>query len=169
MRRLVDVESFGAIDADADKLLDACFEDHEAYLAARSRSKFLVLGRKGSGKTAIYRKLLKDARHDSFSFGHDFTDYPRHLHDKQRHAGVPEETPRFRKSCGRLRSRQAGPRRIARATFVMLSRDVIFAAIYVNGQNEMDEIKIGRNCGAKTQARIRFGVLSCPTSEMLVI
>jgi hypothetical protein len=91
MRSLADVESFGAIDADADKLLDTCFEDHEAYLDARSHAKFLVLGRKGSGKTAIYRKLLRDARHDSFSFGHDFTDYPWHLHDKQGHAGVPEE------------------------------------------------------------------------------
>ena len=41
--RLSEVESFGAVDADADKLLDACFEDHEAYREAKSHSKFLIL------------------------------------------------------------------------------------------------------------------------------
>jgi len=91
MRDMYDVESFGAVDADADKLLDKCFEDHEAYLDAKSHQKFLVIGRKGSGKTAIYRKLLKEKRYHTFSFGHDFSDYPWHLHDKQGHAGVPEE------------------------------------------------------------------------------
>ncbi len=88
---LAEVDSFGAVDADADKLLDACFEDHEAYLDAKSHVKFLILGRKGSGKTAIYRKLMRERRYDAFSFGHDFTDYPRHLHDEQSQAGVPEE------------------------------------------------------------------------------
>ena len=57
MRELYQVESFGAVDADADELLDTCFEDHEAYLEAKSHKRFLVIGRKGSGKTAIYRKL----------------------------------------------------------------------------------------------------------------
>ena len=66
MESLSQVESFGAVDADADKLLDRCFEDHEAYLEAKSHKKFLVIGRKGSGKTAIYRKLLKEKRHDVF-------------------------------------------------------------------------------------------------------
>ena len=91
MRNLADVESFGAVDADADMLLDKCFEDHEAYLNAKAHNKFLILGRKGSGKTAIYRKLLRESRHDTFSFGHDFSDYPWHFHDRQEHLGVPEE------------------------------------------------------------------------------
>ncbi len=79
------------VDADADKLLDVCFEDHEAYLDAKSHTKFLVLGRKGSGKTAIYRKLMREERYKTFSFGHDFSDYPWQLHDKQGQLGVPEE------------------------------------------------------------------------------
>jgi hypothetical protein len=89
--QLVDVDAFGAVDADADKLLDLCFEDHEAYRDAKSHEKFLVLGRKGSGKTAIYRKLIRERRYNTFSFGHDFTDYPWHLHNKQAQVGVPEE------------------------------------------------------------------------------
>jgi len=88
---LSQVDSFGGVDADADKLLEACFEDHEAYLAAKSHNKFLVLGRKGSGKTAIYKKLMQEKRFDAFSFGHDFSDYPWQLHDKQGELGVPEE------------------------------------------------------------------------------
>ena len=91
MRRFNEVESFGAIDADADQLLDTCFEDHEAYLDAKAHRKFLIIGRKGSGKTAIYRKVLKETRFDAFSFGHDFSDYPWQLHEKQADMGVPEE------------------------------------------------------------------------------
>jgi hypothetical protein len=53
MKSMRDVESFGAVDADADRLLEKCFEDHEAYLDARSHKKFIVIGRKCSGKTAI--------------------------------------------------------------------------------------------------------------------
>ena len=91
MKDLSIVEEFGAVDADADTLLEQCFEDHDAYLDARSHRKFLILGRKGSGKTAIYRKLLRDRSSDQFSFGHDFTDYPWYLHDHQRISGVPDE------------------------------------------------------------------------------
>ncbi len=91
MEDLTKVTSFGAVDADTDSLLDACFEDHEAYLRAQDHSKFLIIGRKGSGKTAIYRKIIGERTHDRFSFGHDFTDYPWHLHDHQALKGVPEE------------------------------------------------------------------------------
>jgi hypothetical protein len=91
MKTLLDVEELGAIDADADGLLDQCFEDHEAYINARAHKKFLILGRKGSGKTAIYRKLLREKDYARFSFGHDFTDYPWQLHNHQSIAGVPDE------------------------------------------------------------------------------
>ena len=67
MKALLDVNEFGAVDADADRLLEQCFEDHEAYLDAKSHRKFLVLGRKGSGKTAIYKKLLRESTYDVFS------------------------------------------------------------------------------------------------------
>lgn len=39
MKHLGDVESFGGIYADADTLLDECFQDHEAYLAALKHTK----------------------------------------------------------------------------------------------------------------------------------
>jgi hypothetical protein len=91
MKSLWDVDEVGAVDADADRLLEQCFEDHEAYLEAKAHKKFLILGRKGSGKTAIYRKLLRDRDYNRFSFGHDFTDYPWHHHQLQSVAGVPVE------------------------------------------------------------------------------
>lgn len=85
------VESFGAIDADADALLRECFQDHPAYVAARANKVFLVLGRKGSGKTAIFKKLLTEHDPEIFSYGHTFDDYPWQHHDLQAHTGVPEE------------------------------------------------------------------------------
>jgi hypothetical protein len=87
----MEVDELGAVDADADRLLEQCFEDHEAYLDAKAHKKFLVIGRKGSGKTAIYRKFLREKAFDKFSFGHDFTDYPWHHHNLQGAIGVPEE------------------------------------------------------------------------------
>lgn len=85
------VESFGGIAADEDELLRECFQDHSAYLAARAGAKFLVTGRKGSGKTAIYQKLILERGPDFFSYGHTFDDYPWHHHDLQAQGGVPEE------------------------------------------------------------------------------
>ncbi len=85
------VENFGAIDADSDDLLKGCFQDHPAYEDARSRKSFLILGRKGSGKTAIYKRLITEKRHDVFTYGHSFDDYPWHHHDLQAQHGVPEE------------------------------------------------------------------------------
>jgi len=90
VKTLGDINSFGGIDADTDFLLDECFEEHDSYLSARAGTKFLIVGRKGSGKTAIYRKLLRTKAYDIFSFGHTFRDYPWHHHDKQRKIGVPD-------------------------------------------------------------------------------
>lgn len=87
---LHDVDNFGAIDADADDLLDDCFQDHPAYVAAREMQRFLVLGRKGAGKTAIYKRLTRPMP-NSISLGHVFDDYPWHHHDLQAQVGVPEE------------------------------------------------------------------------------
>lgn len=85
------VESFGGIDADADELLKTCFQDHDAYKAVRALKAFVVLGRKGSGKTAIYKKLITSDDPQLLSFGHTFDDYPWHHHDLQASTGVPEE------------------------------------------------------------------------------
>lgn len=53
--------------------------------------KFLVLGRKGSGKTAIYRRLLGKDDSTVLAEGYSFEDYPWHHHDLQAEVGVPEE------------------------------------------------------------------------------
>ena len=91
MSGLHEVDHFGAIDADSDDLLRECFQDHPAYTAARDRRAFLILGRKGSGKTAIYKRLITEKNYDRFSFGHSFDDYPWQHHDLQAQGGVPEE------------------------------------------------------------------------------
>jgi hypothetical protein len=83
--------NFGGTDADEDWLLLKSFEDHPAYLQILNHTKFCILGRKGSGKTAIFKKIQTDRSATRFSFGHTFTDYPWYHHDKQRKVGVPEE------------------------------------------------------------------------------
>jgi len=90
-RDLQAVLNFGAIDADADNLLRECFQEHPAYLLARDNARFLVLGRKGAGKTAIFQRLIKHRNHDYFAYGHSFDDYPWNHHDLQAQVGVPEE------------------------------------------------------------------------------
>lgn len=88
--QLLEVQSFGAAEADNDTLLLDCFEDHEAYLKAKAHEKFLIVGRKGSGKTAIFKKLVSERAHNHFCHGHSFSDYPWFHHDKQKKTGVPE-------------------------------------------------------------------------------
>lgn len=89
--RLEEVENFGAIDADADVLLRECFQDHPAYVEVKANKKFLVLGRKGSGKTAIFKKLITERHPSHLALGHSFDDYPWQHHDLQAETGVPEE------------------------------------------------------------------------------
>jgi len=89
--KLEEVRNFGATDADEDALLLHSFEDHPAYVELLSHEKFCIIGRKGSGKTAIFKKIITLKDSDKFSFGHTFKDYPWHHHEKQRGIGVPEE------------------------------------------------------------------------------
>jgi hypothetical protein len=89
--KLHDIPNFGGIDADADSLLRDCFRDHPAYISVRDMDRFLVLGRKGSGKTAIFKRMVTERAPEVFAFGHTFDDYPWHHHDLQAQAGVPEE------------------------------------------------------------------------------
>jgi hypothetical protein len=91
LKPLASAETFGAVDADADILLDQCFEDHEAYQDALHFRRFLLLGRKGSGKTAIFKKINKIHAYNSFAYGHTFSDYPWHHHTLQKITGIPDE------------------------------------------------------------------------------
>ncbi|MFT4087584.1 MAG: hypothetical protein QM658_10595, partial [Gordonia sp. (in: high G+C Gram-positive bacteria)] len=52
---------------------------------------FLVLGRKGSGKTAIYKRFQDSTDFDWLADGYSFDDYPWHHHELQEEVGVPEE------------------------------------------------------------------------------
>lgn len=89
--KLERVISFGGVDAKNDDLLLSAFEDHEAYKAALSFSKFLIIGRKGSGKSAIFKKITCDNRMNVIADGYAFSDYPWEYHERQKQSGVPEE------------------------------------------------------------------------------
>jgi len=90
MKPLLGVTTFGAIDADSDDILFDAFEEHEARDALLKFQRFLVIGRKGSGKTAIFKKLISTRESNFFSFGHTFSDYPWHHHSKQARTGIPD-------------------------------------------------------------------------------
>src|SRR5208283_4463262 len=90
MKQLADISKFGAIDADNDDILLDSFEDHQAFETLMSFDRFLIIGRKGSGKTAIYKKLLTTREHDFFCWGHTFADYPWHHHSLQARVGIPD-------------------------------------------------------------------------------
>jgi hypothetical protein len=56
MRALTEVENFGG--TDADNILLQAFEDHEAYLDVMALRRHVIIGKKGSGKTAIFEKII---------------------------------------------------------------------------------------------------------------
>lgn len=91
MLPVADVDNFGAVDADSDVLLSDCFQDHPAYLDVLEGRRSLVLGRKGSGKTAIYKRLLEQETSEHLALGNSFEDYPWAHHDLQAQGGVPQE------------------------------------------------------------------------------
>jgi len=92
MKSLLDLaeNAFGNIDALEDILLEECFEEHEAYVSLLSFSRFLAIGKKGSGKTAIFRKIIGITQHTIFSNGYNLQAYPWHYHELQARMGVPE-------------------------------------------------------------------------------
>jgi hypothetical protein len=49
------------------------------------------LNRPGTGKTAIFKRLITERAPEHFAYGHTFDDYPWEHHDLQAQAGVPEE------------------------------------------------------------------------------
>jgi hypothetical protein len=91
MKRLCEVATFGGTDADADDLLEKAFQDHEAFSAAQSHKKPIVIGRKGTGKTALFKKLIDLQGPETFTYGHTFAEYPWGHHKLQEQSGVPAE------------------------------------------------------------------------------
>lgn len=89
---LKEAETFGTAEADNDDLLLECFEDHEAYIAAKNHKKFLIVGRKGSGKTAIFRKLNSERDWDQFSHGHSFSDYHGFIMTSRKKRAFPSQS-----------------------------------------------------------------------------
>lgn len=86
------VKNFGANAADADKLLKSCFERHPVYEAVLAGETYLVLGRKGAGKTAIFSKLTED--YDpatTFAAALTSENYQWAHHALQAEVGVPSE------------------------------------------------------------------------------
>ena len=91
MMRLINVRDFGGVDADDDALLAECFQDHDAFRDAWSHRRSIIVGRKGSGKTAIFKHLTSLQVENVFSAGLTFADYPWEYHDQQKQSGVPGE------------------------------------------------------------------------------
>jgi hypothetical protein len=91
VKRLREVDSFGGIDASNDRVLLEAFEDHEAYKCALDFSRSIIIGRKGAGKSAIFRKITSEPQDDVRAQGFTFSDYPWEHHGKQKQSGVPDE------------------------------------------------------------------------------
>jgi len=90
MKALRGVDNFGGTDADNDDILLQAFEDHEAYLDIIALRRHMIIGKKGSGKTAIFKKIITTKAFDFFSYGHTFSDYPWHYHERQARIGIPD-------------------------------------------------------------------------------
>lgn len=88
MNLLETIENFGTIDAESDENLIDYFYQTEVINDLIDYKKSLVIGRKGTGKTAIY-KFLQHKEQEKFS-PLLFRDYPWKLHDKFRNQTVSD-------------------------------------------------------------------------------
>ncbi len=86
MNLLNSINDFGAIDAENDKRLIEYFYHTQILDELFEYKNSIVIGRKGSGKTAIY-KFIQNQKKDSFS-PLLFKDYPWKLHDKYKNTIV---------------------------------------------------------------------------------
>lgn len=86
MNLLNSINDFGAIDAENDKRLIEYFYRTQIIDELFGYQKSIIIGRKGSGKTAIY-KFMQSEKSDNFS-ALLFKDYPWRLHDKYKNTIV---------------------------------------------------------------------------------
>ncbi|MHA7965016.1 P-loop ATPase, Sll1717 family [Paenibacillus sp. CAU 1782] len=75
------ISDFGAIDAENDDRLFDYFIQSESLKRIRDEKRRVVIGRKGSGKTAIYKFLSKEAK-NKLTAALLFRDYPWKVHDR---------------------------------------------------------------------------------------
>ena len=90
MKKLELLDGFGAIDAESDTILLRAFEDHNSFEDVKKINKSVVIGRKGTGKTAIFKKILTLPKESNLSYGHTFSDYPWNYHDMVKNDGMLE-------------------------------------------------------------------------------
>jgi hypothetical protein len=90
MFTIADVD-FGRIDADFEVSLSEYFVDMGVVRRIREGRRSLVLGRKGSGKTAVH-KYLSDQTLGQAIKKLDFSEYPWEMHKRIKESGMPEET-----------------------------------------------------------------------------
>jgi hypothetical protein len=78
------IDSFGGVAAQEDALLAEFFIRTSAYQRIVSLDRFIDVGRKGTGKTAIYRMLQQQASEEGYtsSVGLEFSDYPCGAHQQ---------------------------------------------------------------------------------------
>ena len=79
---LESINEFGRIDAESESLLREFFIETDAYARVEDQEHIIVVGRKGTGKTAIYEVLLERATDvpNLFATGLKFRDYPWGIH-----------------------------------------------------------------------------------------
>jgi hypothetical protein len=80
------IPEFGRIDAESEAQLGDFFLRTDAYQRIEDQEHIVVVGRKGTGKTAIYKTLLDRpvAYHNVFVTGLQFRDYPWGTHEEVR-------------------------------------------------------------------------------------
>lgn len=91
---IADIKEFGRIDAESELQLAEFFLRTDAYRRIDEQERIVVVGRKGTGKTAIYKALLDRAEEyiNVFGSGLQFQDYPWGTHqDVQDSAAAPVE------------------------------------------------------------------------------
>ena len=84
MTKLESIPRFGRIDAESESQLMEFFLRTDAYRRIDEQERIVVVGRKGTGKTAIYKALIQRASDflDVFGSGLQFQDYPWGTHQE---------------------------------------------------------------------------------------
>lgn len=89
MRKTIqEIDNFGAIDAENDKNLLINFYKSDVIAQLLEGDKSIVIGRKGTGKSAIYTYICDEYSQEAVKLV--FKDYPWQLHDKFKNEMVSE-------------------------------------------------------------------------------